>query len=121
MNPVKAGIVKNIAEYPWSSYGHNALGAESSLITEHKLYQELGESAELRVKNYQKIFETLSISKKQEQQITDATVCGEVYGSDAFHLEIKKIISRTTKLAAHGGDRKSEHYKYQAGCPLING
>jgi len=121
MNPVKAGIVKNIAEYPWSSYGHNALGAESSLITEHKLYQELGESAELRAKNYQKIFETLSTSKKQEQQITDATMRGEVYGSDAFHLEIEKIISRTTRLAAHGGDRKSEHYKYQAGCSLING
>ena len=109
MNPVKVGIVRNIAEYTWSSYGHNALDEENSLITEHKLYQDLGESSELRIKNYQKIFETACISK-QEQQITQATMRGEVFGSEAFHLEIKKVISRATKLATQGGDRKSENY-----------
>ncbi len=35
MNPVKANRVKKIADYPWSSFRHNALGEENSLITEY--------------------------------------------------------------------------------------
>lgn len=35
---------------------------------------------------------------------------GEVYGNDGFHSKISKLISRSTKLASHGGDRKSETY-----------
>ncbi len=114
MNPVKANMVKDIAEYPWSSYRHNALGKKDDLITEHKLYWDLGKSRELRVEKYQKIFSTQN-STKQEQQITEATARGEVYGSSEFHYEMGKIISRSTKLARHGGDRKSQSYTDQAG------
>ncbi len=114
MNPVKANMVKNIADYRWSSYRHNALGETNTLITEHPLYQDLGDSTELRAANYQKIFNTLNTAA-QEQQITDATMRGEVYGTDGFHQEVSRLISRATKLTAHGGDRKSENYRNQAG------
>jgi len=113
-NPVRAGMVRNISDYPWSSYGCNGLGKENGLITGHKLYQGLGGDSKLRAKNYRKIFETL-ISAQQEQEITDATMRGEVYGSEAFHLDVKKVITRMTRLATHGGDRKSEGYRNQAG------
>ena len=114
MNPVKANMVKNIADYPWSSYRHNALGEKNSLITEHPLYQGLGENTELRAENYQKIFDALN-TLDQEQQITEATMRGEVFGSSGFHHKISQLISRTTRLTAHGGDRKSESYRNQAG------
>jgi len=114
MNPVKAHMVKDITDYPWSSYPHNALGKEDSLITEHVLYQGLAESSVLRAKQYQQIFDSLSISN-QEQQITEATMKGEVYGTEGFHHKISQLISRGTRLVAHGGDRKSESYKNQAG------
>ena len=65
-------------------------------------------------KNYQKIFDK-PISESQEQQITEATMRGEVYGTSEYHHKISQLISRTTKLTAHGGDRKSEGYKNQAG------
>jgi len=114
MNPVKANMVKYVADYPWSSYRHNALGEENSLIKEHELYQNLGESVASRTENYQKIFATQN-SKLKEQQITEATMRGEVYGSSEFHHKISQLISRTTKLTSHGGDRKSENYINQAG------
>jgi len=38
-----------------------------------------------------------------------------VYGSRDFHQKIAKRIKRPTQLAAHGGDRKSDNYKNQAG------
>jgi len=44
---------------------------------------------------------------------TEATMRGEVYGTSEFHHKISQLISRATRLAAHGGDRKSEGYRNQ--------
>lgn len=43
MHPVKAKMVKDIADYLWSSYQHNALGEEDSLIAEYELYLGLAD------------------------------------------------------------------------------
>ena len=78
MNPIKAGMVKDIADYEWSSYRHNALGHEDNLITGHKLYKDLGSNTKLRCEKYRKIFDELNILVEQESQITRATMRGEV-------------------------------------------
>ncbi len=114
MNPVKANLVAHAAEYKWSSYRHNALGQNDKLISEHALYSDLGSDVDQRCKAYKGIFNQPN-SDNQESQISNATLRGEVYGSDAFHQEISASISRPTKLSLHGGDRKSEAYRDQAG------
>ena len=114
MNPIKADMVKELADYRWSSYGYNALGQADNLISEHPLYKALGDNAQQRYESYQKMFDKLDIAE-QENLITTATLRGEVYGGDRFHQKISRLILRATKLAAHGGDRKSEAYKDQAG------
>jgi len=35
LNPVRAGMVNDPAEYPWSSYHYNALGKENRLLKLH--------------------------------------------------------------------------------------
>ncbi len=107
-------MVKNLAEYEWSSYRHNALGQVDSLITEHSLYKELGNGYRQCYESNQYMFDRHDITK-QESQITNATLRGEVYGGDGFHQKLSALISRATKLAAHGGDRKSGAYKVQVG------
>lgn len=114
MNPVMANMVANAADYPWSSYAHNALGEMDSLITEHCLYAQLSDIPELRQARYREILDQLNIDQ-QRSRIIKATLAGEAYGSDAFHQKIGTLINRVTKLASHGGDRKSEDYKNQAG------
>ena len=114
MNPIKASMVKDIADYEWTSYRHNALNQTDSLITEHKLYKDLGTSAKQRCESYREMSDALNITT-QESKITEATMRGEVYGSKEFHSKINDLISRSTKLTSHGGDRKSEIYKNQAG------
>ena len=42
MNPVRANMVGQPAEYPWSSYPVNAGGMLSDLVTHHELYLQLG-------------------------------------------------------------------------------
>ena len=44
LNPVRAGMVADPAEYRWSSYRANALGIEDQVIVPHPLYLALGES-----------------------------------------------------------------------------
>jgi len=114
MNPVSAKMVGDVSEYPWSSYPYNALEEPDGLITPHGLYMDLGMTAELRCRRYEAMFETLDISQ-QRQKITKATLAGEAFGSDAFHNKISLLVNRTTRLSSHGGDRKSEIYKNQAG------
>ena len=114
MNPVKANIVANPCDYRWSSYSHNALAGEDKLITEHSLYQALGNTPDIRCKHYKELFNRLDITQQQEK-ITRATIAGEAYGSENFHKKISTLVSRTTKLSTHGGDRKSEEFKNQAG------
>ncbi|PCI19083.1 MAG: hypothetical protein COB62_06025 [Piscirickettsiaceae bacterium] len=113
MNPVKAQMVKEMADYPWSSYPHNALGKKDILISEHELYKALANTPERRAQQYLNMV-NLPNTPTQEQQITNATMNGDVYGTEGFHKKISQLISRPTKRTKHGGDRKSKEYKNQA-------
>ena len=110
MNPVQANMVNDIADYKWSSYWHNALGETDKLLTEHPVYVALGSDTEQRCRRYKHLFDQLELGK-QQQQITKATLAGEVFGSDKFHHKIGRLIARPTKLSSHGGDRKSAQYR----------
>ncbi|WP_286272261.1 transposase [Thalassotalea hakodatensis] len=44
LNPVRAGMVDNPTDYPWSSYQINALGKVSSLVSYHDQYLTLAQS-----------------------------------------------------------------------------
>jgi REP-associated tyrosine transposase len=52
LNPVRAGIVEQPADYRWSSYRSNALGHDDPLVTPHPLYYALGRSPETRRRAY---------------------------------------------------------------------
>jgi putative transposase len=44
LNPVRAGLVADPADYRWSSYRANAFGVGDPLVVQHRLYESLGES-----------------------------------------------------------------------------
>ena len=45
LNPVRAGMVVDPGDYPWSSYRANALGVADDLVTPHARYTSLGREA----------------------------------------------------------------------------
>jgi len=57
MNPVRAGLVSHPRQYPWSSYGANALGQPDPLVTTHAHWYALGESSERRQEEYRGLFD----------------------------------------------------------------
>ncbi len=56
LNPVRAGMVEDPSNYPWSSYGANALGAHDKLCTPHSLYKRIGRNADERQVGYRELF-----------------------------------------------------------------
>lgn len=40
--PVRAGMVAQPSEYPWSSYRQTALGQPDEIVADYPLYHELG-------------------------------------------------------------------------------
>ena len=85
MNPVKAGMVEDIQEYPWSSYHHNALGEQNSLITEHPLYLELGSSKKERAACYKVMVDKIALGN-ENQNITDATLREKLLVVKSFNI-----------------------------------
>jgi putative transposase len=55
LNPVRAGMVSDPADYRWSSYSANARGLEDDLIVPHPLYVALGKSAAHRQHGWSEI------------------------------------------------------------------
>jgi len=56
LNPVRARIVTDAADYAGSSYGHNALGEVDECITAHPCYLALGCDAASRSRAYLELF-----------------------------------------------------------------
>jgi putative transposase len=109
LNPVRTGMVVDPADYPWSSYHHNALGQPSDLIVPHPENLRLGESNEARQAAYRNLFK-YQLSENSITEIREATNKAWVLGNDRFKQCIQEQLERRVEPKARGGDRKSEQF-----------
>ena len=56
LNPVRAGVVPDPADFRWSSYGANALGYADPLVCSHPTYEALGADHATRRAVYRNLF-----------------------------------------------------------------
>ena len=110
LNPVRAGMVTDPAEYPWSSYQANCLGKKIVLITSHALYDSLGDTSESRCVAYGEIVKEV-ISDNSIDDIRNATNSGWALGGSLFKREIEDAANRRVESLGYGGDRKSKVYR----------
>ncbi len=103
-------MVDHPSEYPWSSYGFNALGHEDELVVPQDEYFRLGKKPEERQKAYRALFKT-QISERVLDEIRQSTNKAWVLGSPYFKEQVEQQLNRRTTPAAKGGDRKSEAYR----------
>ncbi|MEK7664525.1 MAG: transposase [Patescibacteria group bacterium] len=85
LNPKRAGIVKDLKEYLYSSYNHYAYGEENELLTDDFLYQTLGKNKKERQANYREMFIDAVINKSYNKKI---------WGSDSQRYMEKRKIKR---------------------------
>jgi putative transposase len=106
LNPVRANMARHPAEYPWSSYRGNALGASDQLLTPHPLFLALGDSDDARQAAYRALFEA-HLDEKTLEEVRASINKAWVLGSKHFKDIIAAQLNRRASPLPKGGDRKS--------------
>lgn len=83
LNPVRANMVNDPAQYRWSSYRHNGLGQANERITQHPLYLELGKDEADRLAAYRALFRS-ELDDVALADIRLALAQGQPLGSERF-------------------------------------
>ncbi len=110
LNPVRMqGAINQPADYPWSSYHHNALGVADKLISEHITYLGMGKTPESRQLAYQALFKT-ALPNKTLNRIRDATNKAWVLGENTFITKVQQLTGRIVTPTKRGGDRRSSNF-----------
>lgn len=105
LNPVRAGIVTDPGDYPWSSYRSNALGERNPVLSAHAEYLALGDSAEARQAAYRQMFgETLD--DPMLKQLRASLQTGTPFGDHRFRERIEQTLGRKIGFASRGRPRK---------------
>lgn len=106
LNPVRAGMVKHPAEYPWSSYRAHAQGEDNTLLTPHEVYLALGSSGPMRQAAYRELFHT-ALEPALVEQIRDASNGNFALGNARFAAETAAALGRRVTPGKPGRPRKA--------------
>lgn len=105
LNPVRAGMVAQPADYPWSSYRTHAHGMNDPLVSDHALYTALGKTATERQQAYRALF-SVHLDKAMLSTIRDATNKAWALGNNKFKSAIEATLQRRASPLPRGGVRK---------------
>lgn len=101
LNPVRAGLVGDVAAYAWSSYGHYVGQRMDRLITPHPLYWSLGNTPFAREAAYAEMVHA-GLLPQQLEQLTHATLKGWAFGDDEYIANLQELTPRRVKPAMPG-------------------
>ena len=101
LNPVRAGLVSEPREYPWSSH-HHYIGLRSDrLVSPHPLYWSLGNTPFAREAAYADLVRA-GITTNEQTSLTEATLQGWAAGDSAFIEKLQAATPRRLTKARAG-------------------
>ena len=105
LNPVRAAMVVDPGDYPWSSYRHHVLGAPDALLRTHAAYDALGSDPVARREAYRQLV--------AEAHADDEIAAIRVYlqrqqalGTDRFQQQVSAMLGRRAGPGRSGRPRK---------------
>jgi putative transposase len=104
LNPVRAGIVADAAEYEWSSFRRLAHGAPDALVHPHGEYLNLGVTDDDRRAAYLALCSSAAGNRAQEA-IRRATRSNAVIGGDDFAERLEASLHRRVTREWIGGNQ----------------
>jgi putative transposase len=104
LNPVRAGMVSDPAQYRWSSYRHNGLGQADERLTPHGLYQAMGRDAGERLGSYRALFRA-ELDDAAISDIRLALTQSQPLGDDRFAERICAKVGVRRTQATRGRPR----------------
>jgi putative transposase len=101
LNPVRAGMVAEARDYPWSSYGWYAGLRADKLITPHALYWDLANTPFGREAAYADLVRA-GVSPEQQAALTRSALAGWALGEDDFVADLQKRTERRVNKSKAG-------------------
>jgi putative transposase len=101
LNPVRAGMVVDPADYSWSSHQHYVGRRADKLITPHPLYWELGNTPFSRDEAYVSLVRA-GVSDQQKRALTDSAMRGWALGEPDYIADLQRRTERRVSPAPAG-------------------
>ena len=101
LNPVRAGMVAQAADFPWSSHAHYTGTRQDAWLTPHPVYWSLGNPPFARELAYAQLVQA-GIEQSQQHALTSATLSGWALGEESFVSGLQQLTPRRVSKAAAG-------------------
>ncbi|WP_347988083.1 transposase [Methylomonas sp. AM2-LC] len=112
LNPVRAGMVKQPDDYPWSSYAQHIAKSNIDWISEPVEYHRLGLTAELRALAYQALCKQ-KLATFELDAIRAHLNKDRVLGSSHFQDKIELVLGRQTRIVPQGRPKTKDFDKFK--------
>ncbi len=100
LNPVRAGMVVDPADYFWSSYQHYVGRRADKLVVPHPLYWELGNTPFARDQAYGDLVRS-GVGPEQQKLLTSSALQGWALGEPDYVADLqKRTLRRVTRAQA---------------------
>ena len=104
-NPVRAGMVSQALDHPWSSHAHYVGARQDSWLVPHPLYWALGNTPFAREKTYAEWVQS-GIEEEKKHALTSSLLGGWALGEDAFTQSLQPMTGRRVRKAKAGRPHK---------------
>jgi len=104
LNPVRAGMVADAAEYPWSSHQHYVGRRNDKVVTPHPLYWALGNTPFAREQAYADLVRA-GVSASQQHALTDSALRGWALGEPDYVADLQRRTARRVAPSQAGRPR----------------
>lgn len=104
LNPVRAGMCADPADYPWSSHQHYIGRRQDKLVTPHPLYWELGNTPFARDEAYSALVRA-GVSEQQKRALTDSALRGWALGEPDYVADLQRRTERRVARSQPGRPR----------------
>lgn len=101
LNPVRAHLVGQPHDYPWTSHLHYLGVRADRLITPHALYWDLGNTPFAREAAYAELVQS-GINAVQQVELTEAALSGWALGEPNFVADLQKRTERRVSKTTAG-------------------
>lgn len=109
LNPVRACMVAEAREHPWSSHAHYAGLVQDRLLTPHPLYWSLGNTPFAREAAYAEMVRA-GLPAAAQALLTEATLHGWAAGDAEFVESLQKTTGRRAAKARAGRPARPPEY-----------
>ena len=101
LNPVRAGMVAQALDHPWSSPAHYTGARQDSWLVPHEVYWALGNTPFAREKAYAELV-LAGIEESKKQALTSSVLGGWALGEDTFTQNLQPLSKRRVSKSKAG-------------------